>query len=449
MSSMGPAAYMPQMTTAASSPASSVEPYDYIDPALEASSGLPVSTQAAPPMGIMADPQGLYSRPDLKRTYDRASPYSGPEPTYVPMMDSRGIPTSAPYMSPTTAQLLEPSAKRIKIDDLLREGANPAVEGVGMGMVVGSGDVKQEMIAPPPLNGLPSPTSNGIDYSAPLDVRSLYEREYARALDAFFESKWFSTKGLDMLRADGPFYDEVQAFFTKAKARNYTYLEEEDSSITINETTELFWLAMQLIFGVQFDTTKKESRSASPSQQQTEDKAEQPREQQNGHKDATDPEMELTLSRVKMVQSLLSRTPVKLPTPASSPAASPRHNSSELKFWDSLRTFVGIPMTQMQDLVQADNLLRQGMHPSASSSDSSTSPRLVLVSIAEEGWLTKRLVLDPNATEQITQRLGQLRMYIEGIARSSPQDRDGVIRRICGRAVELWTGSRVETHMGF
>lgn len=64
--------YGPALSTGASSPGSSVEPYDYssaIDPALQAA-----GPSQIPPPPPSYDPQVF--RPELKRELDRASPFS-------------------------------------------------------------------------------------------------------------------------------------------------------------------------------------------------------------------------------------------------------------------------------------------------------------------------------------------------------------------------------------
>ncbi|KAI9848121.1 MAG: hypothetical protein M1838_000646 [Thelocarpon superellum] len=152
--------YPPALSATGSSPASSVEPYDYssaIDPALEAAGP---AHMAVPPTAYDAS-QGY--RPDLKRGLDSASPYST-----------------------ATSDAQNPRAKRIKMEDILPAG----------------GDV------PPPLTP-PRDLSLPLPPDTLAQIARFVVTTCAPALDAFLETKWYAAQVAPWLLNDVELCEQI------------------------------------------------------------------------------------------------------------------------------------------------------------------------------------------------------------------------------------------------
>ncbi|KZF26403.1 hypothetical protein L228DRAFT_242866 [Xylona heveae TC161] len=177
------AAYAPALPTGVSSPATSVEPYDYaaaIDPALEAS---------APPLQV--PPTGYESvggyRPDLKGVLGSASPYSAAATDTQNQRGGATPPQPIPMQEPSgdgwtmNTGIAYTPAKPIKIDDLLAAG----------------GDVPSSLVPPPGEQPAVEFAPATVDR-----IKEFFTTVYAPAIDRFLESRWFQVHGLARLVSD-------------------------------------------------------------------------------------------------------------------------------------------------------------------------------------------------------------------------------------------------------
>lgn len=170
--------YAPTLSTGASSPASSSEPFDYstaIDPALDGGGTSHVQIPDA-----TYDGSGDYKHP-----VDNIIPYplNASDPHNHKGGDSPTVPHSLPHQNlfrrsrsdePASAHI-DSLAKRTKIDDLLAIGGIP----------------------PPlqtPYHSIPSATYD--------EIKKIYSVIYAPAIDKFFETRWFQLRGLSHLLLD-------------------------------------------------------------------------------------------------------------------------------------------------------------------------------------------------------------------------------------------------------
>lgn len=238
VSSIGGQSYAQTISTG-SSPASSCEAYDYpsIDPSLDASVAHPqMSTTAT----IIMEPQGTY-RPELKRRLDRASPFSsGSDTTRV-----TPIPRSS---TPGLARLQDNqggTAKRIKIDDLLSVSSSS--------------------------QPLTPPSSEVASYASPSNsvegMKTLYRSRFAPALDDFLETTWFGKRGSDRILADNQLLEVMAEIFGRLKARNGSFVEEEDPSIRRKgRHSGLLWAAVKMCYGTSIpasDNTREDEEEGS------------------------------------------------------------------------------------------------------------------------------------------------------------------------------------------
>ncbi|KAF8459024.1 hypothetical protein BGX38DRAFT_312574 [Terfezia claveryi] len=214
---VGVMAYTPAMPVAGSSP--TCEPYDYpVDPLLEASMPIPPHPGA---MSILAETSAVY-RPDLKRTYDRASPLScisdTPRPSTTPM--GRSVTPTPPIVRDSSAN----PAKRIKIDDLL----------------TGASD------------GLPLTPPSGDQSLQPLLMASdtdLYRTKYAATLDALIETGWFK-RNMDKVSRVGLLGEQFGGLCTRFQSRAGKYVEEEDPSLgSFCGDAEAYLDSIKLLYG--------------------------------------------------------------------------------------------------------------------------------------------------------------------------------------------------------
>ncbi|KAI9800075.1 MAG: hypothetical protein M1825_004257 [Sarcosagium campestre] len=226
----GTSSFAPALSAGASSPGSSVEPYDYsaaIDPALEAAA---TGQMAMPSAGF--DGNQNY-RQDLKRGLDSASPFSsaasdtqnprgGATLSSCPAKpQSLLLPLPAPlYLNVPIAHTNFP-AKRIKIDDLFAIGG----------------------VVPPPSP--PAETTLPLDQTTLDDIKHFYFTHYAPSLDRFLETKWFSNKSLPFLLNDVKLCNELAMILEHF--RSVPAVDDPDS-IAIFQSTEakLIWSLMCL-----------------------------------------------------------------------------------------------------------------------------------------------------------------------------------------------------------
>lgn len=210
---VGGMVYTSAMSTMEGSP--TCETYDYpVDPLLEASAPIPAHPGA---MSILAETSAAY-RPDLKRTYDRASPLScsdTPRPSTTPM--GRSVTPNPPIVRDSPAN----PAKRIKIDDLLTGASN------GLPLTPPSGDQPQQ------------PVSMASD-------TDLYRTKHAATLlDALIETGWFTGNIDKVTRAA----EQFEGLCARLQSRD-TYVEEEDPSLGIfGGDAEVYLDSIKLLYG--------------------------------------------------------------------------------------------------------------------------------------------------------------------------------------------------------
>ncbi len=220
--------YAPALSTGASSPGSSVEPYDYataIDPALEASGPSQMPGPPAPFDGS----QGF--RSDLKRGLGSASPYSSGASetqnlrggaTPVQTMNTAQAPpiNGTGFMRTSSAHTGSP-AKRIKIDDLLSVGG-----------------------AMPPSLAPSNEHGNSIAPALYDEIRNLYNNVYAPAIDKFLETRWFQTRGLARLLHD---YKLCELFAALLHRFHNARADDRDATtLTQNVEARVIWSLMTM-----------------------------------------------------------------------------------------------------------------------------------------------------------------------------------------------------------
>ena len=216
--------YAPPLSTGASSPGSSVEPYDYtaaIDPALE---GAGTSQMPVPPTSYDGA-QGF--RPDLKGGLDDASPYSsGASETHhqrggaTPAQNSLNKPeplnVGIDGMRTSPAYTSSP-AKRTKIDDLLLIGG----------------------VLPPPIT-----RSTSISPSTYDEIKNIYTSVYAPAIDKFFETRWFQLRGLARVLNDSRLCDQFACLVDRF---NHQRLDDAHATaVTQSLEASVIWGLMNL-----------------------------------------------------------------------------------------------------------------------------------------------------------------------------------------------------------
>ncbi|KAI9814434.1 MAG: hypothetical protein M1827_003290 [Pycnora praestabilis] len=220
--------YAPALSTGASSPGSSVEPYDYsaaIDPALEAAGPSQMSGPSAPYDGA----QGF--RPDLKQGLESASPYSSAASDNqnqrggaTPAQNS--IPTPGPssigtgFLRTSSAHTSSP-AKRIKIDDLLSVGG----------------------VIPPPLTP-PNEHASSISPATYDEIKQIYLTLYGPAIDKFLETRWFGLRGLPRLLYDSRLCDQFATLIERFHSTRPD--DQEATMVTQGVEAIVIWSLMTM-----------------------------------------------------------------------------------------------------------------------------------------------------------------------------------------------------------
>ncbi|KAI9816385.1 MAG: hypothetical protein M1832_005052 [Thelocarpon impressellum] len=189
--------YPPALSATGSSPASSVEPYDYssaIDPALE----------AAGPAHVAVPP-----------------PYDGSQGFRPDQLKQRGLGSASPYSS-TASDTHNPRAKRIKIDDLLSVGG----------------------VVPPPLTP-PSESAASLTPATLDGIKRFYSDHYALAIDDFLETRWFATRGLAWMLNDARLCEQIAALLERFRT---AYAPEDVGAYALTQAleTRVIWSLMCL-----------------------------------------------------------------------------------------------------------------------------------------------------------------------------------------------------------
>lgn len=396
---VGSIVYAPTISTAGSSPASSCEPYNEypVDPSLEATAPIPIISG---PMTMLAENPVSY-RPDLKRTYDRASPLScvsdTPRPSITPMRRSV-TPSQSMIRDNSTNQ-----AKRIKIDDLLTGASN------GLPLTPPSGDQ----------------SSQALPMTSPI---YLYNR-YASMLDTVLETGWFATRGLEKVSRGEQFGEQLGRLFKRLQSRSGIYAEEDDRNLGIyGGDAEVLLNSLKLVYGTQVPTGDIHLT-----------------EQEDDYVTVSDmANRKETINRIAVVEALVTgRTrAIDLCSPLVSPKSSPPQFRSEIAessaFWRSLARFVSLQ--EGRDSEQEFDAVLRDMR----SNTGRQNTREILCTIAEARHHNNRLQLhhsNGSETEDKRKLRGIFERAKDNILRVSSLPNgsvDQAIRRISARATMLW-----------
>lgn len=392
VSSIGGQSYAQTISTG-SSPASSCEAYDYpsIDPSLDASITHPQMSSAA----IIMEPQGTY-RPELKRRLDRASPFSsGSDTTRV-----TPIPRSS---TPGLARLQDNqggnTAKRIKIDDLLSVSSSS--------------------------QPLTPPSSEVASYASPSNsvegMKTLYRSKFAPELDNFLETTWFGKRGSGRILADSQLLEVMAEIFGRLKARNGTFVEEEDPSIRRKgRHSGLLWAAVKMCYGT--------SIPASDNTREDEE-------------DSRDEEGAETLRRIHIVEAILTGHPLeRVRGPSGSASIGPEQSSSAM-FWKYLGKVAEAKGHDAEVTKEIEMALEDcGRYVEGRDN------RKILHAIAQARHVKNHrynVCELPSVSENLRALLENRKRYIEAVIQSSTECQ--LNRRIAARAEGQWTSTVRET----
>ncbi|KAI9791780.1 MAG: hypothetical protein M1833_001339 [Piccolia ochrophora] len=224
------AGFAPALSAEASSPGSSVEPYEYssaIDPALEAAG----SAQMTMSSSTFEGTQGF--RQDLKRGIDSASPYSSAASDAqnprggVALLPLRSFPSppstiDAYDVHNVPIAYIDYPAKRIKIDDLF------AIGGVAPPHVARSGE-NASPLTPEVME----------------EMKNVYLTVYAPAIDQFLETSWYFTKGLTHLLDDTELCQLFGALLERFRAMP-TEADSDALALTHSLEAQVVWSLMGL-----------------------------------------------------------------------------------------------------------------------------------------------------------------------------------------------------------
>lgn len=393
ISSIGGQSYAQTISTG-SSPASSCGAYDYpsIDPSLDASVAHPQMSTAA----IIMEPQGTY-RPELKRRLDRESPFSsGSDTTRVTPIPR----SSTPGLARLQDNQCGNTAKRIKIDDLLSVSSSS--------------------------QPLTPPSSEVASYASPSNsvegMKTLYRSRFAPELDDFLETTWFGKRGSDKILADSQLLEVMAEIFGRLKARNGSFLEEEDPSIRRKgRHSGLLWAAVKMCYGTSIpvsDNTREDEE------------------------DIEDEEGAETLHRIHIVEALVTGHPLERVRGSSgSTSTGGSEQSSSAMFWKSLGK-VAEAKGHDAEVAKEIDLALEDCDRYAEGRDN----RKILHAIAEARHVKNRPynVCEPQSvSEQSRVLLENRKRYIETVVQSPTKFQ--LNRRIAARAEGQWTYSIRET----
>jgi len=396
--------YTPAVPTAGSSPASSCEPYDYpVDPLLEASAPIPTH-----PMSILAETSAAY-RPDLKRTYDHASPLScisdTPRPSTTPM--GRSVTPNLSIVRDSSAN----PAKRIKIDDLLT-GAS---------------------------NGLPLTPPSGDQSLQPLSMASdtdLYRTKYATILDTLIETGWFK-RNMDKVTRVGHLGEQFGGLCTRFQSRAGLYVVEEDPSLgNCGGDAEPYLDSIKLLYGIRAPAKLRP----------------QPLGQEGDFAISSDvSSRNETIKRIAVVEALVTERAkaIDFCSPQASPKSSPQHFGHQFgptsAFWRPLAKFVSLQERRDSNSeLEAESALKD-----MKNNTDGLRIRELLCTIAEARHHYKKLQSHYYKTPEAVEDKAKLEGIFESgknvVIRNahatfspggSPVDQ--LIRRISARAMTLW-----------
>ena len=329
-------AYAPALSTGASSPGSSVEPYEYpaaIDPALEAAGAAPLTAPLAAPPTSYGGTQGF--QPNLKGELDDASPYGS---TAAETHNQRGgaTPTQAtmtatdPFlygdgMLRTSMAHLNVPAKRIKIADLFSVGG-----------------------AAPPTSGQSNEPPPTLSPAFVDEIKGVYLSTYAPAIDQFLETTWYSLRGLTILLGNSSL---CQMFATFLNRSRMPYSEEDVSSHNATQSFEmsLIWSLMGMCRSVAIGTVASDVPGANGSSR---DVAQSP----NQHEGLTEVVERMNIIEVLLSGTILDNNPISVTDPNQA-----QHDVvkvRESQFWQLVGDFVSMHDDEASATKQVDDTLK-------------------------------------------------------------------------------------------
>ncbi|KAF3930474.1 hypothetical protein ABW20_dc0110270 [Dactylellina cionopaga] len=385
------------LSTNGSSPRSQYEfdPYSAIDPALESATLPPPSL--SPMVGeriLHSDSNGFR---DLKRTYDRGSPF--PSVSDTPRTSGTPIPRSSTpgasaYHFRDDLSTGNP-AKRIKIDDLIVGAAPPPP-------------------TPPPSENAYMPGNEG--------VKALYTSKYAPALDQLFETGWFSDECIsimslntDLVNFLGTVFDRLNS--GEAPASSDTGLDH----LPPGKAALILYTVMDLLYGL------GRNRDALSGLQfpRTENISE-------------------TLDRVRIIETLVMNKRLEEDEDSANFSLAdlnPEEESPDVrsaKFWGAIKMFlklsdVGSPAAR--DILEA---CRPYLERNLDNRDiiySIASIRHLQAALKDDRDDTYR---DPEEKRRKLTTLDDAKSFIESMARTPSGETTCVFRRICSRALALF-----------
>ena len=396
---VGNTVYAPQISTAVSSPASSGESYDYvIDPSLEASAP-PVATHTGT---FLAENCGTY-RPELKRSYDQASPLSCISDTPRTSGTPQGR-SSTPNLRDTSSN----TAKRIKIDDLLSSGSR---------------------------NFLPLTPPSGDQVTQPAATvmhTELYKNKYAPSLDALLETEWFRSRDLNKVSRLSSFGELLEDLFKRFQSRSGVYRYKEDTRLSnFSGDAEVILDSIRLVYGT---TAPPGAKRTHPVEH---DEYAYPTDIANRNE---------TLRRIAVVEALVTGQTKTLDifSPQVSPKSSPvRFEGQPMeecsKFWRGLSRLIS--MKEGKDSEQEFGFVLEEIKKTIQNRQS----RMVLYHIARARHYYQNLSR-PEADKKRSMGLfNDSKSFIDSTARAPITQRfsEGdtilpILRRISARALGIW-----------
>ncbi|KAI9836122.1 MAG: hypothetical protein M1837_003456 [Sclerophora amabilis] len=410
-----PGGFAAALSTGASSPGSSVEPYDYssaIDPALEAAG--PAPHMGAPPNSYDGT-QGF--RQDLKRGLGSASPYSsaasdtqnsrgGAYPAHSTPNVPAPVSDGATLMRSALAHSTFP-AKSIKIDDLLRIGGG----------------------IPPPLTP-PSEHASTLSPAMLDQIKALYSNVYGPSIDHFLETKWFSTRGLSRLLGDNRLC-ELFASLIERFREPFPSGDKTGSTLAVTQGLEMrvIWMLMCLC------------RSASVASSTGGDANDV-----NGSSEERDSAASLgeAVRRLRVFENLLSGTILDANPADLSRISNVLRNDQakfrELEFWRSIGRFLTLRDNEASSAKEIDDTLA-GCRNLLDNHEN----RDIIYSIAVVRHIGQRVVEFPNNLPEAVSndekdnnnKLRIAKTFIESEANGSATTT--VLQRICDLIIKSWT----------
>ncbi|KAF3932293.1 hypothetical protein ABW19_dt0205392 [Dactylella cylindrospora] len=398
-----PMGYMSSHTlsTNGSSPRSQYEfdPYPAIDPALE-SATLPPPI-LSPMVGeriLQSDSNGF--RGDLKRSYDRGSPF--PSVSDTPRTSGTPIPrSSTPGASgyPNYRDDLSSGnpAKRIKIDDLILGSAPPPP-------------------TPPPSENAYIPGSEG--------VKSLYRNKYAPALDQLFETGWFGDECISILAVNQEIVSFLGSVFDRLNSGDSP--SDSDSGldqIPPGKAALILYSVMDLLYGL----SKKGDGALIA-----------PQSPKNGAN------VSETLDRVKIIETLVMNRRLEEDSESGKLSLAdfnPEEESPDVRstrFWGAIRMFLNLSDVGSPAAREILEACRPYLEKNLDNRDIIYS--IALIRHLQEALREDRSDTYPDREERVKRQfsLDDSKSYIEGLARTPSDQTTCVFRRICSRALALF-----------